>query len=554
MTRPRFDQESSGAPAKAGALEIRRAIADAPASAGARSGFDRPRHAKRAFWCRSSVNLRAAVPALTLALTGCVVGPDYHKPADLSAPDLTLREGNVTGVTPTPLPDKWWRLFDDPNLDRLVELALTRNTDLRVAAANLQRARAVLDEARAGRLPTGEATAQASRTRVGSASLGGTGTTGATGTGGQTGANQSGAATGASGYTTNYFAVGYDASYEIDLFGGVTQAIRAARADVQAAQAQVDAMRVSVAAETARAYASACSYAARAQVARDTARLQSGTLDLTRRLFDAGRGTRRDVDQAAVLVEQAAAQVPTLEGERRASLYALAVLTGAPPADLDAAAAQCVAVPTAAQPLPVGDGRALIARRPDIRAAERTLAGDVARVGVATADLYPSIKLLGSVNLSASRLGDIGKPSSFGFSIGPLISWNLPFNGAARARVRQAEATATGSLAKFDGVVLTALQETEQALARLGAAIEREAALQRAVAASDDAARLSRIRYDAGADNFLQLLDAERDRASNRAALAEASAGRADAQVSVFKALGGGWQEAPPIVEKPATR
>ncbi len=465
-----------------------------------------------------------------LALSACMVGPDYKKPADLAAPDATLRESGVVGVTPSPLPAKWWRLFDDANVDRLVEQALANNTDLRVAAANLQRARAALSESRAGRLPTGEADAQYSRQRI---------------PGYQSPTGQA--------VTTDFFSLGYDASYEVDLFGGVSRSIQAARADTAAAQAQVDAARVSVAAETARAYASACSYAAQAEVARETIRLQTNTLQLTQKLFDAGRNSQRDVDQAAVLVEQANAQVPTLEAERRASLYALAVLTGRPPAELDAAAAACTRAPEVAQPLPVGDGQALLARRPDVRAAERTLAGDVARVGVATADLYPSIKLLGSINLGASKIGDLGKPQSFGFSFGPLISWNFPFNGAARARVRQAEASATGSLAKFDGAVLAALQETEQALARLGGAIQREEALKRAVAKSDDAARLSRIRFDAGADSFLQLLDAERDRASNRAALAQASAARVDAQVSVFKALGGGWEDAPPVVEKPAT-
>ena len=480
--------------------------------------------------------LAALVP---LVLAGCVVGPDYVKPADRAAPDTTLREASVVGVAPTPLPDKWWRLFDDPNVDRLVEKALANNTDLRVAAANLQRARAALSEARAGRLPTGDASASYTKTRIAAGQS-------ATGVGGQSG--------GASAVTFDYFSLGYDASYEVDLFGGVTRSIQAARADLQTAQAQVDAARVAVAAETARAYASACSYAAQADVARETITLQGGTLDLTQRLFDAGRGTRRDVDQAQVLIEQARAQLPLFDAERRASLYALAVLTGDPPAKMDAAAAACVHAPVTTQPLPVGDGQALLARRPDVRVAERTLAGDVARVGVATADLYPSIKLLGSVSLGASRIGDIGKPSSFGFSLGPLISWNFPFNGAARARVRQAEATATGSLAKFDAAVLLALQETEQALARLGGAIEREEALKRAVTASNDAARLSRIRYDAGADSFLQLLDAERDRASNRAALAQAAAARADAQVSVFKALGGGWQDAPAVIEKPATR
>ena len=489
----------------------------------------------------------AAVLVMSAVLSACAVGPNYTKPADLAPPQTTLRESDVVGVTPTPLPEKWWQLFDDANVDRLVEKALANNTDLRVAVANLQRARAVLSEARAGRLPTGDASASYTRTRVAA----GQGSTGGQGGGGQGGAGQGGAASAA---TFDYFSLGYDASYEVDLFGGVTRSIQAARADAAAAQAQVDAARVSVAAETARAYASACSFAAQAQVARDTAKVQGDTLNLTRTLFDAGRGQRRDVDRATVLVEQANAQVPVLEAERRASLYALAVLTGEPPANLDAAAASCVRAPETTAPLPIGDGQALLARRPDVRAAERTLAADVARVGVATADLYPSIKLLGSVNLGASKLGDIGKPSSFGFSFGPLISWNFPFNGAARARVRQAKATATGSLARFDDTVLTALQEVEQALARLGGAIQREEALKRAVTASDDAARLSRLRFDAGADSFLQLLDAERDRASNRTALAEAAANRADAQISVFKALGGGWQNAPPVVEKPATR
>jgi NodT family efflux transporter outer membrane factor (OMF) lipoprotein len=338
--------------------------------------------------------------------------------------------------------------------------------------------------------------------------------------------------------------VGLDASYEVDLFGGVSRSIEAARADVGAAQAAVDAARVSVAGETARAYAQACGYGAQADVARETLALQSRTLDLTQRRYSAGGGTRSEVDQAQVLVEQARAQIPLFEAERRSALYALAVLTGDPPSTiLDTAAARCRTVPSVKVPLPVGDGQALLARRPDLRQAERQLAADTARVGVATAALYPSITLLGGISLGGTRLGDIGKSSSVGYSLGPLISWNFPLNGAARARVRQSEAVAAGSLARFDGVVLNVLKETEQALARAGGATEREASLARATAASSDAARLSRIRFDNGADDFLQLLDTERQRASARAALASAQLDRADAQVSVFKALGGGWEQ-----------
>jgi NodT family efflux transporter outer membrane factor (OMF) lipoprotein len=352
---------------------------------------------------------------------------------------------------------------------------------------------------------------------------------------------------GAGPLTTDFFNLGTNASYEIDLFGGVSRSVQAARADFQAAQAQVDAARVSVAAETASAYARACALAAQAAVARETERLQLSTLDLTERLYRGGRGTERDVQQARVLLEQARAQAPGFEAERRASLAALAVLTGLLPSQLDTDAERCAAAPTVRQPIPVGDSQALLARRPDVRAAERTLAADTARIGVATAALYPRISLLGAINLGATDIGDIGNGQSLGYSFGPLISWNIPFNGAARARVRQAEASATASLAAFDGTVLRALQETEQALSRLAGAAQRESALVRAEAASGRAAQLAAIRYRAGSDSFLQLLDAERERAAARAALAQVKADRAEAQVALFRALGGGWEEAPAI-------
>ena len=467
---------------------------------------------------------------LCFALGGCMVGPHYHAPDALPPAQVRLVEAlNNGAVTPTPLPPQWWRLFDDAELDRLVERALVRNTDLRVAAANLQRARALMSEAGAARLPTSDEKAQVTRSRSTLVTVPG-----------------AGAAPVPVIVTSNYFSLGFDASYEVDLFGGVSRSIEAARADYGAAQAAVDAARVSVAAETARSYSQACGYALQADVARETATLQEHTLDLTRRRLSAGGGSLRDVDQAAVLVEQARAQVPTFEAEQRAALYALAVMTGDPPNTItETAAARCHTVPLAREPLPVGDGQALLARRPDVRQAERQLAADTARIGVATAALYPSITLLGAVSLGGARLGDLGKSQSFGYSFGPLISWNFPFNGAARARVHENEAIAGRSLAQFDAAVLGALKETEQALARAGGATEHENRLTLALAASADAARLSQLRFDYGSDNFLQLLDAQRSDAAARAALAQAQADRANAQISVFKALGGGWEAAP---------
>jgi hypothetical protein len=269
------------------------------------------------------------------------------------------------------------------------------------------------------------------------------------------------------------------------------------------------------------------------------------------RLFVAGRGTERDVREADVLLAQTNATVPIFEAERQAALYALAVLTGEPPTSVDAAAAQCAAVPIAKEPIPIGDGRSLLARRPDVRAAERTLAGNVARIGVSTAELYPTVTLAGTVTLGAAKLSELGSSQSLTYSYGPLISWNIPLNGAARARVRESKAQAQASLAAFDGTVLAALLETEQALTRLNGAVAREQALAQAAAASERAADLSDTRFRAGSDNFLQLLQAQRDRANAQADLAQAQADRAAAQIALFKALGGGWENAPAIVSRP---
>ncbi len=462
-------------------------------------------------------------------LSACAVGPNYQRPATPPTAAGNFVDPGVTKVSTGAVEGEWWHLFRDPALDRLVVDALAHNTDIRVAAANLRRARALLSEARNQRLPTTDLSASYTRQRQG--------------------ANASNIP-GVQSAEFDVFQVGLDAGYQVDIFGQVSRAIEAGRGDVAAAQAGLDAARIAIAAETARTYAQACSFAAQAAVARETAQLQDQTLGLTRRLLEAGRGTQRDVDQAMVLSESARSQVPQFEAERRAALYALATLTGRPPAETDADAAQCTVPPQVSGLIPVGDGAALLARRPDVRQAERILAADTARVGVATAALYPSIRLLGSVSLGAQDIGDLAKSDSFNFSLGPLISWSFPNMGQARARLRQAEATSEGSLATFDGAVLTALREVEQALARYSGEIERNVALRRAEAAASNAARIAGLRFSAGRDTLLQRIDAERDRATARASLAQSNAALAEAQVALFNALGGGWETAPQPVRR----
>jgi len=477
--------------------------------------------------------------ASALGLAACAVGPNY-RPREISRiAKGPFREAGVTGVNPAaPASSDWWKLYADPTLSRLIEDAFRYNTDIRVAAANLRRARAQLSEARAGRLPTTDLSASYSRQRTGADQI-------------EPAVGGAAAAPERDHYDSSFYQAGFDASYELDLFGRVSRSIEAARGDAQATQAALDGVRISIAAQVAQSYADACGEAMQADVARETATIEGETRDLTQRLLDAGRGTQRDVDQANVLVEQANAQVPGFEGERRAQLYALATLTGRPPAEIDAAASECRVVPKVKTPIPIGDGAALLARRPDVRAAERKLAADTARIGIATASLFPSITLLGSVSLGAPKIDNIGKSSSFGYSLGPLISWTFPNFAAARAKIRQARAGSDASLAEFQGTILTALRETEQALARYAAALEQNAALTRAAASAQHAAEQTKQRFDSGRDDFLDLLVAEQNRAAAQQALAQSDTNVADLQVSLFKALGGGWESAPAPLDTP---
>lgn len=417
----------------------------------------------------------------------------------------------------------WWRLFADPALDGLVQEALSANKDLEIAAANLRRVRASLSEARSQRLPSTTVSSSVQYGRQSSAGFQGFDIT--------------------FDEVTNYD-VGLDVSYEVDLFGRVSNTIRAARADARAAEAALNTTRVTVAAETARAYADACSANARMAVARQTLDLQSRTAQLTERLLDAGSGNGLDVARANSQLEAVRATLPSLTAAREEAVFRLATLTGRPPADASAAARACTAIPQVASPIPVGDGASLLARRPDVHEAEAQLTAAAARIGVATADLYPKITLGGSIGATALSLDDLPSNRALRFGLGPLISWSFPNIVAAKARIRQADAAADGALATFDKRVLTALQEVETALSAYANELDRRQALLAARDRSAEAARLGKLRFDAGLDSFLTLLDVQRSLAADEAALAQSQAQVTAYQVQLFKALGGGWQVA----------
>ena len=460
--------------------------------------------------------------AASALLAACAVGP--RAPAAGLPPAGTGAFVGSTSptVSSAAARDDWWRLYADPTLDGLIQQAFAENNQLEAAFANLRAVRASLSEARTGRLPTTSTSAAYQRSQASSATV-------------------QGLPAGQDAPEIDTYDVGLDASYEIDLFGRVASAIRAARADVRSAEAAFATVQVTVAAETARAYADTCSANAQIAVAERTLGLQRDTLRLTERLLDGGAGTGLDVASARAAVAQTAATLPTLRAGRNEALFRLATLTGVTPAEASQAAAACVRPPQLNQPIPVGDGAQLLARRPDVRQAEADLAAAAARVNVATADLFPSISLGGSIGATSLDADGLGDSENFRFSFGPLISWSFPNVFAARARIQQAGALSDAALANFDQTVLGALQETETALSNYANELDRRAALTEARDQAARAADLSRQRFDAGADSFLLVLDAQRTQAAAEAALAQSDALVSTYQIALFKALAGGW-------------
>ncbi|CAN5412380.1 efflux transporter outer membrane subunit [soil metagenome] len=466
--------------------------------------------------------MRRIVPLLTLvvALSGCVTaGSDYHPPehaaATLPAATGAFASGGGAAFVQSPLPDQWWRLYADPRLDALVTDALAANADLRVADANLRRADAVVREAQAGRTIT-------------------TALSGAPDLSRPSGTGES--LPGVVGYD-----LGLSASYPLDLRGKIKRGIEAAQADVEAVAAARDSVRVNVAAATTKAYADVCSANYGLSVNQRVVALQRDTLDATRRLQRGGRGTAFDISRAQAAVDASEASLPGFAATRQAALFLLATLLGRPPADYPRDVAACATLPALSRPLPIGDGGALIRRRPDIRAAERSIAADTALVGVETADLYPQISLGGSVGLSGP-LKALGSGSSFGFSLGPLLSWSFPNRPVVRARIAQAGAQVEADVATFDGVVLEALRQAETGLETYSR--DQDGAV--ALAKARDSAALSASQADRlfrfGRSDFLSLLEAQRSLASAESANAAASVQLLDDQIAVFLALGGGWQ------------
>lgn len=463
--------------------------------------------------------------SLGLSLCSCAMGPDYHPPAPPAA-----AMGHLPfvppGTAPAPVPDAWWTLYRDATLNRLVERAFIANTDLRAAQANLDTARASLRIARSARLPTTTENAGATYGRT-------------------TSQTQIADALGARARDGWLDTDTFQVAYEVDLLGRIKRSVEAARADAEAAEAQRDAVRLIVASETIRAYVSICAIGSQIDIARETIDLSDRQRTIVRKQFEAGGATQFDVARSTSLLAQTRAALPVLDGERRAAMFALVAMLGTTPDAVPAEAEACRRPPELTQAVPVGDGAALLRRRPDIRVAERRLAAASARIGVAEADLFPRISLLGSVSNASPEVANLGTRAATSFGLGPLVSWSFPNLGAARGRVEGARAADRAALADFDGAIVGALKEVEQALARYGASLDRTRELEAASAAAREAYALAQSRFTAGSISQFEMLSAQQTLVETQAALAASQTQRTDLLVSVFKALGGGWQAHP---------
>ena len=464
------------------------------------------------------------IAALGAALAACTVGPDYVRP-DTAAPErfAHLMDG-AAAAEPRRGDDAFWRSFGDPLLDRLVADAFGANHDLRIALATWDRAKAQLRGARLDAFPVVGASAQAADTRASADQ--------------QPGSDRD-ARDGES------YSVGIDASWELDLFGRIRRSVEAEHADAGAAAADLASAQVAIIGDLARAYFDLRGLQERLRVARANADNQRETLRLVDARFDAGSANDFDTARARAQLEATLSTIPALEAQAAFSMHRIGVLSGRTPDALLTELSQPVDLPALPARIDPGAPGDLLRRRPDVAAAEARLHSATARIGVATADLFPRFTLgglLGTRALDASALFERDSETRF-VALG--IDWSFLDVGHVRARIAGSEADAAAALARYEQAVLLALEDTENALVRYARARAEDAHLERAAADSERAAELARVRFEAGATGLFEVLDAERTRLQAQDAHAAARTRSATGAVALYRALAGGWP-APP--------
>ncbi|RJF92908.1 efflux transporter outer membrane subunit [Sphingomonas cavernae] len=453
-------------------------------------------------------------PFLTLSLAAltaaCAVGPDYRPtPAiDLGVPDTYTRGGGER-LSPLVL-SIWWKRFNDPALNALIDRAMTENLDLAQSTARLKQARESLVQARAGQLPSVDGSAGAGRNFSNSSA------------------------------DRSSFSIGGDAAWEIDLFGGISRGIEAARADAEGAEYDLAAVRVAIVSEVVTNYVQLRLAQEQIRIARETLTNDRENYDIARWRVQAGLVSSLDEEQARAQLARTAASIPRIETSFSGALNRIAVLTGQAPGAATQALEKSEPIPIAPTDIATGVPADTLRQRPDIRGAERTLAAATARIGVAEAELYPALRITGNIGTSAFSLGGLADTITGGLFSG--LSQTIFDGGRRRSQVRSQQAAAEGAFAAYRQSVLTGLEDVENALVALDSSRARAEQLAIALDAANNSAILARSQYRAGLTDFQTLLQTEQSLLIARESYAAIQADTALSIVQLYRALGGGWQ------------
>jgi outer membrane protein, multidrug efflux system len=458
----------------------------------------------------------------SLTLAACAVGPDFKPPTNPPAALVNAYSTDRSPLVTQSTDGLWWQQFDDPVLNELIARALETNLDLALAVDRVRAARAAFSGAELDYAPHVPVTA------------------------GYTHAKEQQPGFGNQRFNAESYTAGFDAAWELDLFGHVRRSVEAARGDLAAEQEDLQNVRITVAAEVARNYFSLRSTQQQIQVARDNLANQQEAVRLTSVRYESGRGTELDVQSSRARLKATEATLPVLETAQAAARYRLAVLLGQHPGALDARL-EPRAAPPYAKALPIGkdgqDAGSLLRNRPDVREAERRLAAATARVGVATADLFPRVTVTGFVGFLSGDFSHLfsssGGTDARAWSIAPSVSWPALDYGSVRARLRASRANADGAFVNYEKTVLNALEETENAFVGYREQQSRLKSLIEQADASRRAQELAAAQYREGVTDFLTLLDAQRTQLSAESAVAEAEGEVNVSVVAIYKALGG---------------
>jgi outer membrane protein, multidrug efflux system len=489
-------------------------------------------------------NLGKLLPGLTvfclITLTGCAVGPDY-RPPETQVPAAWDGQNVVTPALPSKTTTglvtlvDWWTAFNDPALSSLVETAVRANLDVRLAEARIRQARAAKGVAGAPLWPQVGGTALYTRSHTPSAAV-------ATEGGGVAVAEPT---SGGSVPFRELFQVGLDASWELDIFGGTRRNLEAAGADLQAAVEDRRDVLVTLMGDVGTNYINLRGFQKQIGIARENLKAQKQNADIIQKRHDAGFVGGLDVANAKAQAATTEATIPLFEASARAAIYSLGVLLGLEPAALERDLAKVKPIPPTPPEIPVGLPSELLRRRPDIRRAEAQIHAATARIGVATADLFPRFFLTGSFGVTTSDVTTLGSLANNKFwSFGPSVTWPIFAGGRIYWNIKVQDAIQEQALLTYEKTVLTALKDVETALVAYAKQQETHKSLTVAVDQNRKAVDLATQLYMAGRSDFLNVLIAQRSLFATEDALAQSTAAVDTKLVALYKALGGGWEKA----------